>query len=53
MIAIPNAKAKPYPKLSIRIVFLFRFRSVEPTIDIPNPARTGLMITLRLGTREG
>jgi hypothetical protein len=53
MTAIPNAKAKPYPKLSIRIAFLFRFRSVEPTIDIPNPARTGLMITLSPGSREG
>src|SRR5690348_10023712 len=47
--AIPNANAKPYPKLSICIAFLFCFRSVEPTIDIPSPARTGLMTTLRPG----
>jgi len=45
--AIPNANAKPYPKLSICIAFLFRVRSVEPTIDIPMPARTGLITTLR------
>jgi hypothetical protein len=51
--AIPNANANPYPKLSICIAFLFRIRSVAPTIHIPSPAKTGLTITLSPGILEG
>ena len=43
MSAIPNAKAKPYPKVSTGVTFLPHVRITAPTDDKTSPAMIGLI----------